>query len=162
MAATGGQDTQDIAAINPVVDIDDTGVINQPQDTPDLNTLRLDQAMGIQTNTTLKCVDPTCDYSTQPCSNYDMAYGLLDMHMNCLHQKQPREEKHSNKILPPEKLELDPAEDTYEEYQFWQLKFSSYLLECGTKEPEEKLHKLMGRLSFTVHQHISDYRVYRL
>ena len=41
MAATGGQDTQDIAAINPVVDIDDTGVINQPQDTPDLNTLRL-------------------------------------------------------------------------------------------------------------------------
>ena len=137
MATTSAQDTSDVEAINPVVE----------------------HNYGIQDNSVqLNCVDPTCEFATQECPNYNMASSLLNLHVEYMHQKQLKgeKEKHSNKILVPEKLELDLAEDNFEEYQFWLQRFSSYLLECGAEGPEEKFQKLVGRLSFKIHQHISD------
>ena len=99
MAETGGQDNVNAEVINPAVEVVDTEAANQPQNTSDLNTPRLNQAMGIQTGTILQCVDPSCEFSTQPCNNYDMAYSLLDMHINCMHMQQPREENTQTKLL---------------------------------------------------------------
>ena len=107
--ATRGDETSDLSSINPIVPTEDAGRENQPADIPDLNRIRIDHNYNVGANMVrLNCVVPECEYVTQECSEYDQAYGLLNMHLDWQHKKQPSEDKerHTNKILVPEKLEL--------------------------------------------------------
>ena len=73
-----------------VVEADDMEEIYEPPETLASRGSGLPM-MGIRPNATLRCVDPACDYSTEPCESYESAYGILNLHMSYMHQKQPRE-----------------------------------------------------------------------
>ena len=98
--------------------------------------------------TKFDCLVPDCDYVTPTCDLENVASNLLAMHINVIHKEQPKgqKNKHTNKILVPEPLDLDPSEDTDEEFGFWMTRFSVYLCECGADQPAEKFQKLTSRL----------------
>ena len=139
MATLSAQDNVEADDINLAGDLEDS-VVQQPEQNVEV------QDRSIQ----FTCVDPTCELVTQKCQNAEWAHSILNMHMEYMHPLPVKEDKgrHSNKIVIPEQLDLDPSEDNYEEYQVWAQRFTSYLGECGADKSEEKLQKLIGRLSF--------------
>ena len=68
--------------------MEDAGTENQPANQPDLNVIRTDPNYNIGANIVkLNCVVPECEYVTQDCSEYAMAYDLLNMHLDWQHKK---------------------------------------------------------------------------
>ena len=142
----------EIASIMDNVISDAVAAENRPTNMADTN-------VGNNGNKTkFDCLVPDCDYVTLGCDLENVASDLLALHINVMHKEQPRGEKnkHINKILVPEALDLDPSEDNDEEFGFWLTRFMVYLSECGVDQPAEMYQKLKSRLSFKVFQYICD------
>ena len=69
---------------------------------------------------TLNCVVEDCNFQTSKCDTEEVACQLLIMHADLKHKTQQESGKirGSNKIWLPETLDLDPADDNGEVYQF--------------------------------------------
>ena len=112
--ASGDDEVSEIASINQNVMANAAVADNQPAIAPDINIIS--DANRVNFN----CVIPDCEFVTQDCNSEAIARDLLNMHLDWAHKGHPRgdRDKHVNKILVPEKLELHPAEDNTEEFGF--------------------------------------------
>ena len=109
----------EIASIMDNVISDVVAAENRPTNVADTN-------VGNNVNkANFNCLVPDCDYVTPSCDLETVASDLLALHINVIHKEQPRgdKNKHINKILVPEALDLDPAEDCDEEFGFWLNRF---------------------------------------
>ena len=112
--ASEENEVSEIASINQNVLANVAVADNQPAIVPNIN------ASSDANRVNFNCVIPDCEFVTQDCTSEAIARDLLNMHIDGVHKGQSRgdRDKHVNKILVPEKLELDPAEDDTEELGF--------------------------------------------
>ena len=104
----------EIASIMDDVISDAVAAENRPINMADTNV------GGNNNKTKFDCLVPECDYVTPSCDLEKVASDLLTLHINVVHKEQQRgdKNKHVNKILVPEALDLDPSEDNDEEFGF--------------------------------------------
>ena len=89
--------------------------------------------------TKFNCLVPDCDYVTPGCDQEIEARDLLTLHINVGHEEQIKSNKINrvNKLIVPEVLDLDPSDHCNEEFNFWWIRFTQYLNECGAVHPIE-------------------------